>query len=140
VTRLVGLVRPAQDRTGAPSLLTVCVLCESQAIMRVESSWDGASPEPLAAFAELSRIMLGDGSMNETLGRITALARETVPDADEVPVTLVDHDKAKTVAFTGQDIDGCWQRNQHTFAVVNALDWPTSAEPVTRTNGAVSAA
>jgi hypothetical protein len=108
--------------------------------MRVESSWDGASPEPLAAFAELSRIMLGDGSMNETLGRITALARATVPDADEVPVTLVDHDKAKTVVFTGQDIHGCWQRNQHTVAVVNALDWPTSAEPVTRTNGAVSAA
>jgi hypothetical protein len=70
--------------------------------MTVESSWDGASREPLAAFAELSKIMLGDGSMNETLARIAALARETVPDTDEVSVTLVDHDKAKTVVFTGQ--------------------------------------
>src|SRR5215217_1851149 len=70
--------------------------------MTVESSRDGASREPLAAFAELSKIMLGDGSLNETLGRIAALARETVPDTDEVSVTLVDHDKAKTVVFTGQ--------------------------------------
>jgi GAF domain-containing protein len=70
--------------------------------MTVESSWDAASREPLAAFAELSKIMLGDGSLNETLGRIAALARETVPDTDEVSVTLVDHDKAKTVVFTGQ--------------------------------------
>jgi hypothetical protein len=45
----------------------VCVLCESQAIMTGESSGDGASREPLAAFAELSKIMLGDGSLNETL-------------------------------------------------------------------------
>lgn len=70
--------------------------------MTVESSRDGANREPLAAFAELSKIMLGDGSLNETLGRIAALARETVPDTDEVSVTLVDHDKAKTVVFTGQ--------------------------------------
>jgi len=70
--------------------------------MTGESSGDGASREPLAAFAELSKIMLGDGSLNETLGRIAALARETVPDTDEVSGTLVDHDKAKTVVFTGQ--------------------------------------
>ena len=57
--------------------------------MTVESSWDGASREPLAVFAELSKIMLGDGSLNETLGRIPALVRETVPDTDEVSVTLV---------------------------------------------------
>jgi hypothetical protein len=41
--------------------------------MTVESSWDRASREPLAAFAELSKIMLGDGSLNETLGQIAAL-------------------------------------------------------------------
>jgi len=76
----------------------VCVLCESQAIMTVESSGDGASREPLAAFAELSKIMLGDGSLNETLGRIAALARETVPDTDEVSVTLVDHDKRRPLS------------------------------------------
>jgi hypothetical protein len=43
--------------------------------MTVESSSDGASPEPLAAFAELSKIMLGDGSMNETLGSRLAAVR-----------------------------------------------------------------
>ena len=54
-------------------------MCESQAIMTVESSGDGASREPLAAFAELSKIMLDDGSLNETLGRMAALAARPSP-------------------------------------------------------------
>jgi GAF domain-containing protein len=56
----------------------------------------------LAAFAELSRIMFGEKSLDETLGQIAALARDTVPDIDEVSVTLVDREKAKTVVFTGE--------------------------------------
>jgi hypothetical protein len=47
--------------------------------MTVESSGDGASREPLAAFAELSKIMLDDGSLNETLGRMAALAARPSP-------------------------------------------------------------
>ena len=70
--------------------------------MTIEYSRDGGYLEPLAAFAELSKIMLGDGSLNETLGRIAALARDTIPDTDEVSVTLIDRDKPKTVVFTGQ--------------------------------------
>jgi GAF domain-containing protein len=70
--------------------------------MTIEYSRDGGDREPLAAFAELSKIMLGDGSLNETLGRIAALARDTIPDTDEVSVTLIDRDKPKTVVFTGQ--------------------------------------
>jgi transcriptional regulator with GAF, ATPase, and Fis domain len=100
VTYLVEVVRLAPIKTG--SLLTVCVPGESQTIMTIEYSRDGGGREPLAAFAELSKIMLGEGSLNETLGRIAALARETIPDTDEVSVTFVDRDKANTVVFTGQ--------------------------------------
>jgi hypothetical protein len=70
--------------------------------MTIEYSRNGGEREPLAAFAELSKIMLGEGSLNETLGRIAALARDTIPDTDEVSVTLIDRDKPKTVVFTGQ--------------------------------------
>jgi GAF domain-containing protein len=56
----------------------------------------------LAAFAELSRIMLGEKSLDETLGQIAALARDTIPEIDEVSVTLVDREKAKTAVFTGE--------------------------------------
>jgi GAF domain-containing protein len=70
--------------------------------MTIEYSRNGGDREPLAAFAELSKIMLGDGSLNETLGQIAALARQTIPDSDEISVTLIDRDKAKTVVFTGQ--------------------------------------
>ena len=71
-------------------------------IMSVHLSRDRGREEPLAAFAELSKIMLGERSLDETLGRIAALARDTVPDIDEVSVTLVDRERANTVVFTGQ--------------------------------------
>ena len=70
--------------------------------MSVHLSRDRGREEPLAAFAELSKIMLGERSLDETLGRIAALARDTVPDIDEVSVTLVDRERANTVVFTGQ--------------------------------------
>ena len=66
--------------------------------MTIEYSPNDGDREPLAAFAELSKIMLGEGSLNETLGRIAALARDTIPDTDEVSVTLIDRDKPKTVS------------------------------------------
>ena len=70
--------------------------------MSVNLSRDRGRQEPLAAFAELSKIMIGEKSLDETLGQIAALARDTVPDIDEVSVTLADREKAKTVVFTGQ--------------------------------------
>jgi transcriptional regulator with GAF, ATPase, and Fis domain len=70
--------------------------------MSVDLTRGRGSEEPLAAFAELSRIMFGEKSLDETLGQIAALARDTVPDIDEVSVTLVDREKAKTVVFTGE--------------------------------------
>ena len=61
-----------------------------------------ADREPLVAFAELSKIMLGDQSLNETLERIAALACKTHPDIDEASVTMVEGDKVTTVDFRGR--------------------------------------
>ena len=63
--------------------------------MSVNLPRDRGREEPLAAFAELSKIMLGEKSLDETLGQIAALARDTVPDIDEVSVTLVDRERQR---------------------------------------------
>jgi GAF domain-containing protein len=60
------------------------------------ASWE------LAAFAELSKIMLGDDTLDQRLGRIAALACEAIGDIAEVSVTMVEGEKATTVVFTGQ--------------------------------------
>ena len=57
--------------------------------------------EAHVAFAELSKIMLGAEPLNLTLGRIAELARATMPEVDEVSMTLLEGGKAKTAVFTG---------------------------------------
>jgi GAF domain-containing protein len=59
------------------------------------------SPDPRAAFAELSKIMLGAQPLSATLTRIAELARQTIPGAAEVSVTLMEGGKVSTVSFTG---------------------------------------
>ena len=49
--------------------------------------------DPRTAFAQLGRIMLGVQDLNQTLQRIADLARKTIPEIDEVSVTLVDHQR-----------------------------------------------
>jgi GAF domain-containing protein len=57
--------------------------------------------EPHVAFAELSKIMLGAEPLTATLERIAGLARATMPEVDEVSMTLLEGGKAKTAVFTG---------------------------------------
>jgi hypothetical protein len=71
---------------------------ESATTKRPPTRW--ASWE-LAALAELTKIMLEDHSLDQTLGRIAALACEAIGDITEVSVTMIDGDKATTVVFTG---------------------------------------
>jgi transcriptional regulator with GAF, ATPase, and Fis domain len=72
------------------------------------------SPQPMdptAAFAELGRIKLGETDLDAVLARVAHLAKQTVPAADEVSVTLVRGNGAHTAAFTGRlavDLDE-WQ-------------------------------
>ena len=67
---------------------------------RPESS--GEMPrDPRAAFAELSKIMLGEQQLSETLARVAELAKQSIPGAAEVSVTLLRGTDVATVAFTG---------------------------------------
>ncbi|MGW4465038.1 GAF and ANTAR domain-containing protein [Micromonospora sp. NPDC004704] len=57
--------------------------------------------DPTDAFAELGRIKLSDTDLDGILDRIAQLAKRTIPGAEEVSVTLVRGDNARTAAFTG---------------------------------------
>ncbi|HEX8629988.1 MAG TPA: GAF and ANTAR domain-containing protein [Catenuloplanes sp.] len=57
--------------------------------------------DPTQAFAELGRIKLGETDLNGVLTRVAELARDTIPGANEVSVTLVRPRGAHTAAFTG---------------------------------------
>jgi GAF domain-containing protein len=60
-----------------------------------------SSPDPRTAFAELSRIMLGAQPLSTTLARVAELAKQTIPGAAEVSVTLIQEGAATSVSFTG---------------------------------------
>jgi GAF domain-containing protein len=55
-----------------------------------------------AAFAELALVTLDTESMESVLQRIAELAKQVVPGAAEVSVTLISNDRATTAAYTGQ--------------------------------------
>ena len=61
----------------------------------------GPSPDPRAAFAELSTIVLGAQPLSETLARIAELAQQTIPGVAEASVTLIQDGTASTISFTG---------------------------------------
>jgi GAF domain-containing protein len=67
------------------------------------SDTGGADPprDPRAAFAELSKIMLGEQQLSETLTRVAELTKQTIPGAAEVSVTLMQDGQAASVVFTG---------------------------------------
>lgn len=66
---------------------------------------DGTTPPTVSldtalSLAELGRIVLADTPLDEVLGRVAGIARDTVPGASEVSVTLVVDDRPTTAAFT----------------------------------------
>jgi transcriptional regulator with GAF, ATPase, and Fis domain len=58
--------------------------------------------DPTDAFGQLGRIKLSDTDLNGVLDTIAALAKRTIPGAEEVSVTLVRDGKPRTAAFTGE--------------------------------------
>ena len=54
------------------------------------------------AFAELGRIDLATTAVQDVLTRVAELAKETIPGADEVSVTLLQNGEGATAAFTGE--------------------------------------
>ena len=63
----------------------------------------GAQPphDPRSAFAELSKIMLAEQPLSATLERVAELAKQTIPGAAEVSVTLMQEGHVVSAAFTG---------------------------------------
>jgi len=65
---------------------------------------NAAEPEGMPAqlaFDELSRIMLGSSPLTATLQRVAELAKLVIPHIHDASVTLIEDDRAKTVASTG---------------------------------------
>ena len=59
------------------------------------------SVEPIDAFEELSKLVLGEQSLTAVLQRVAELAKTVVPDARDVSVTLLrDTKQPETVVFT----------------------------------------
>ncbi|AGL18914.1 GAF and ANTAR domain-containing protein [Actinoplanes sp. N902-109] len=58
--------------------------------------------DPTAAFRELGQIKLGETDLKGVLDRIARLAKQTVPGADEVSVTLIPERGPYTISWTGQ--------------------------------------
>jgi hypothetical protein len=50
----------------------------------IPDTGDESARDPRAAFAELSKIMLGEQQLSETLARVAELAKQTIPGAAEV--------------------------------------------------------
>ena len=54
------------------------------------------------AFHALAALTFADQTMSTVMERVAVLAKQTVPGAHEVSVTLVENGKPSTIAFTGQ--------------------------------------
>jgi GAF domain-containing protein len=60
-----------------------------------------APRDPRTAFAELSKIMLGEEPLSATLAQVAELAKQTIPGAAEVSVTLIQNERVESLVFTG---------------------------------------
>jgi GAF domain-containing protein len=58
--------------------------------------------DPVAAFAELGRTKLSEVSLDGILGRVATMAKQTLPGAGEVSITLVREQGPYTAAHTGE--------------------------------------
>jgi len=58
-------------------------------------------PEAIAAILELGAIVLADMPREEVFTRVVHIARDTIPGAEEVSVTLVREEHPHTAASTG---------------------------------------
>jgi len=58
--------------------------------------------EEAAAYAALSRVVVGGEPLEQTLGEVAALAHRALPGTPEASVTLLSEDRAHTAAFSGE--------------------------------------
>ena len=62
-------------------------------------------PSPLGeSLAALTRFLVGDGTVDQTLDRIARLGVEAVPPADEVGITILVDGRVRTAVFTDAEV------------------------------------
>jgi GAF domain-containing protein len=66
------------------------------------SQGQSTSPDADAAIAQLARLVLANETLESILGRVAEVARDAVPGAEEVSMTLIQGDRPLTAACTGQ--------------------------------------
>src|SRR5690242_3982182 len=74
---------------------------DAEPVVSTPDTGGESARDPRAAFAELSKIMLGEQQLSETLGRVAELAKQTIPGVADVSVTLVHDSEVASVVFTG---------------------------------------
>lgn len=57
--------------------------------------------DPRSAFAELGDLVVGQVPLGQVLAKVADLAKACTPGAEEVSVTLLDGERARSAAFTG---------------------------------------
>ena len=63
------------------------------------SATDG--PDPLQAFAELALIVIDTNPPEQTLRRVSELAKQTLDGVEDVSLTVIEDGRARSVVFTG---------------------------------------
>jgi GAF domain-containing protein len=94
--------------------------------------------DPRAAFAELSKIMLGEQPLSATLERVAELAKQTIRGAADVSVTLLQDGEVAGAAFTGP-LAAQLDERQYEAGFGPCMDAATSGRTITIDDTASSA-
>ena len=86
--------------------------------------------DPRAAFAELSKIMLGEQPLSAHLWRVAELAKQTIPGAADVSVTLLQDGEVASAAFTGP-LSAHLDERQYESGFGPCMDAATSGTTIT---------
>jgi hypothetical protein len=85
--------------------------------------------DPVLAYAELARIVLGAQPLGAVLRRIAEIARDLIPRADEVSITMLERDRARTVGFAG-DLASALDERQYTSGRGPCLDAAVTGQTI----------
>ena len=97
-TRLTEVPDGAENtgRPGIPDSIE-----SASAVMPDDSASGAALDDAVSAYAELAKIVLNQQPLGAVLRRIAELAAKIIPGANDVSVTLIERNRARSVAFTG---------------------------------------
>jgi GAF domain-containing protein len=82
------------------------------------------------ACAELAQIVLGVQSLSAVLDRVAELARDLIPEADEVSLTLIEGRHPRTVGFAG-DLAATLDERQYSHGRGPCMDTAVSGQSIT---------